>query len=388
MNPILSVVGPSGYNKYTNDLIRLDTHPNPCIADPRLGTVRTPLLVTAWEQNSQSHPDQDLVRYILKGLVYGFHIDVQESPILRSAKHNILLAKQNPEVVSNYLQSELEEGNIVGPLSSHSLPDLHINRIGAIPKKHQPGKWRLITDLSAPEGFSVNDTIDPQLCSLSYITVQEVAAKAVELGKGSLIAKIYIKSAYRLIPICPHDCKWLGIQWQDQIYVDGMLPFGLRSAPKIFTAVADAKEWCVHKAGVKYIYHYLDDFAVLGSPDYEECHRHLLCLQSVTADLGVPLAPDKQDSPTTVIVFLGIIIDTTCQELRLPEDKLRRLLETVTEWKDRKVCARRDVESLVGILQHACSVNNTIRKGLSSKSHFIVMLSQMPSSSYPPKFRL
>ena len=115
-----------------------------------------------------------------------------------------------------------------------------------------------------------------------------------------------------------------------------MLPFGLRSAPKIFTAVADAMEWCVHKAGVKYIYHYLDDFAVLGSPDSEGCHRHLLCLQSVAADLGVPLAPDKQDGPTTVIVFLGIIIDTTCQELRLPEDKLRRLLETVMEWNDQK----------------------------------------------------
>ena len=245
---------------------------------------------------------------------------------------------------------------MVGALSSHSLPDLHINRIGTIPKKHQPGKWRFITDLSAPEGFSVNDAIDPQLCSLSYITVQEVAAKAVELSKYSLNAKIDIKSAYRLIPICPHDRKWLGIQWQDQIYVDGMLPFGLRSAPNIFTAVADAMEWCVHKAGVKYIYHYLDDFSVLGSPDSEECHRHLLCLQSVAADLGVPLVPDKQDGPITVIVFIGIIIDTTRQELRLPEDKLRRLLETVTEWKDWKVCTRRDMESLVGILQHACSV--------------------------------
>ena len=150
-----------------------------------------------------------LVRYILKGLTHGFHIGVQESPVLRSAKHNNIMssAKQNPEVISNYLQSELKEGNMVGLLSSHSLPDLHINRIGTIPKKHQPGKWRVITDLSAPEGFSINGTIDSQLCSLTYITVQDVAAKAVELGKGSLIAKIDIKSAYRLIPICPHDRK-------------------------------------------------------------------------------------------------------------------------------------------------------------------------------------
>ena len=45
--------------------------------------------------------------------------------------------------------------------------------------------------------------------------------------------------------------------------MDGMLPFGLRSAPKIFNAVADAAEWCVAKENVPAIYHYLDDFAVV-----------------------------------------------------------------------------------------------------------------------------
>ena len=38
-------------------------------------------------------------------------------------------------------------------------------------KKQQPGKWKLITDLSAPEGFRVNDAMDPRLCSLSCIMV-------------------------------------------------------------------------------------------------------------------------------------------------------------------------------------------------------------------------
>ena len=71
--------------------------------------------------------------------------------------------------------------------------------------------------------------------------------------------------------------------------------------------MADALEWCIHKAGVTYIYHYLDDFAILGSPNSEECY---CCLQTVTAKLGVPLAPDKQDGPTTVTAFLGIIIDS------------------------------------------------------------------------------
>ena len=52
-----------------------------------------------------------------------------------------------------------------------------------------------------------------------------------------------------------------------------MLPFGLCSAPKIFNAVADAFEWCIAKAGVQVLYHYLDDFVVLGPPGSEKRGR-------------------------------------------------------------------------------------------------------------------
>ncbi len=83
---------------------------------------------------------------------------------------------------------------------------LHINGFGMISKKHQPGKWRLITDLSYPEGKSVNDAIDKSLCSLTYVSVHDVANTAVALGKGSQIAKIDIKSAYRLVP--RQDLAW------------------------------------------------------------------------------------------------------------------------------------------------------------------------------------
>ena len=54
------------------------------------------------------------------------------------------------------------------------------------------------------------------------------------------------------------------MEWKGNIYVDAKLPFGLRSAPKIFIAVADALEWCLAAEGVEVVYHYLDDFAVLG----------------------------------------------------------------------------------------------------------------------------
>ena len=175
-------------------------------------------------------------------------------------------------MIEEYLHSEVAKGNILGPFPPDTAPKVHINRFGAIPKRHQPGKWRMITDLSYPEGNSVNDAIDPALCSLSYITVDQVAQKALSLGKGALIAKIDIKSAYRLVPVHPNDRRWLGMKWKGEVYIDGMLPFGLRSAPKIFNALADAVEWCILQEGVPHVYHYLDDFAVVAPPS----RRHVI----------------------------------------------------------------------------------------------------------------
>ena len=43
--------------------------------------------------------------------------------------------------------------------------------IWSYPKKQQPGKWRLIVDLSHSLCRSVNNDIPKPLCSLSYITV-------------------------------------------------------------------------------------------------------------------------------------------------------------------------------------------------------------------------
>ena len=90
-------------------------------------------------------------------------------------------------------------------IHGRSATPLHVNRFGVIPKGHNTGKWRLITDLSYPPGYSVNDGIDPDLCSLSYCTVDHVAAVAAAYSRGALLAKIDIESAYRLIPVHPLD---------------------------------------------------------------------------------------------------------------------------------------------------------------------------------------
>ena len=90
-------------------------------------------------------------------------------------------------------------------------------------------------------------------------------------GQGSTqMAKMDIQSAYRLVPVHPSNQLLLGVRWYDACCVDGMLPFGLRSAPKIFTPVANALEWCLQQQGFSAVDHYLEDFITIG-PTKQRC---------------------------------------------------------------------------------------------------------------------
>lgn len=132
-------------------------------------------------------------------------------------------------MVTDYLVEELAENRLV-ELSAEEADSLGI-LIGISPKKNKPGKWRLIMDLSSPAEASVNNGTQKELCSLSYTSVDAVAEKILALGRVTLIAKMDIKKAYRMVPVHPAD-RWLrGMRWDGKVFVDKTLPFGLRSAP-------------------------------------------------------------------------------------------------------------------------------------------------------------
>ncbi len=319
------------------------------------------------------HPDRAFVSYIIRGLGEGFRTGFQWGAPLVSVTSNMLSTRLRPGLIGEYISKELGEGRMIGPLPMSWRPIIHLNRVGLVPKGHNSGKFRLITDLSFPHGASANDGISPDLVSLSYIAVDDVAAIVQELGKGSLLAKMDIEAAYRLIPVHPHDRVLQGMEWDGRIYVDPCLPFGLRSAPKIFNVVADGLCWCLRQAGIQFVLHYLDDFIIVAPPDTDECARSVTILEETCAKLGVPMAPGKSEGPLTSLVFLGILVDTEAGELRLPEGKLQRLKSLLQHWGARRACRRRELELLVGLLNHACKV---VRSGRSFLRRLFDLLHQ------------
>ena len=163
---------------YTKDLLKLEhtfQRGQSISVDPRLTGIHAPLQLASWQKRLYPHPDKEFSSYILRGIEKGFYIGVDAAFPLISAKKNMQSASQHLDVIDKYIQAKLKKNRIKGPFHSHLAPSVHINRFGLFLKKHQAGKWRLITDLSFPEGASINDAIDSTLCSRKYITVDKVA---------------------------------------------------------------------------------------------------------------------------------------------------------------------------------------------------------------------
>ena len=134
----------------------------------------TPLPWRKWEMSLRQHPDKIFAAYITAGIKHGFRIGFQyNNPKCKHSRHNMPTSRERAEIVHQYLAGECAEGRVVGPLDSRDYRMVHTSPIGVIPKGTL-GKWRMIIDLSSPEGSSVNDGIDKgdAHCPTSRLTMQ------------------------------------------------------------------------------------------------------------------------------------------------------------------------------------------------------------------------
>ena len=104
-----------------------------CLVSLLASSVFTPLCLPAWGTMLRNYPDKPLVQFVLEGISKGFHIGFVEPPSsLNSARSNLHSAFEHPDVVTEYLHSEVSQ---LGPFPPHAVPHVHISRFGVIPKR-------------------------------------------------------------------------------------------------------------------------------------------------------------------------------------------------------------------------------------------------------------
>ena len=96
-----------------------------------------PFQIEFWTKELHSHPDQYFTNYVLEGITNGFCIGFNRRHWLCSSIKN--LSTKNPGLITSYLEREIQLGRMYRHIACP--PGIHLSPIGAIPKKHKPGKW-------------------------------------------------------------------------------------------------------------------------------------------------------------------------------------------------------------------------------------------------------
>ena len=301
--------------------------------------------------------DRSAISYLVDGLNHGFDLGYIGDYVDMSLP-NLISARRRPQILSELIDTEISEGRFLGPFSSPPFNFQRINPLGLVPKK-APNSFRLIVDLSQPLGNSVNSHIPRDASSVSYPSIQQaidIILSLTEQGFSPVLFKMDIKSAFRLLPLSPSNFSLLGVQLDNKFYVDAFLPMGSSSSCQIFQKFSDAIAFLMHThAGVDYVINYLDDFLGIEKDPVLADHK-MKSTQTMGDQLGIPFAPEKSEGPAPVLTFLGIELDCTSLEARLPPDKIHKAIRLIQSFLTSPRQHLKRIESLHGFLNFCAEI--------------------------------
>ena len=296
---------------------------------------------------------------LLAQLQWGFPVGADNPDSISVPFTNHKTAVNNPEIVQDYIVKHLATKAIYGPYDSNPLE---------VPVVVSPlqvafsssGKPRVCNDLSYGH-ISVNSCISSDWCEypgyfgeLELPCIDNVVQQILDKGKGCMLWKTDFSSYYKQISIDPGDLPLLGFAYDGKLYFEDRLPFGLRSsclnAQRVTKAVIKIYN-LLYKA---YVAGYIDDCLGISLPDNALVEYTGFC--DVTDDLGLLRTLPKCVAPCYCLVWIGVELDTMDMCMRLPCDKVDRMVQFLKEWITKNAASKRDVQVLLGVLNHAASI--------------------------------
>ena len=265
--------------------------------------------------------DRELSGYkdkeIVELLKYGWPVERSEDIPLEMGGINHEGATKFEEDMDQYIQQEVQAGCTISPFEKIPFKSaVGISPISTRAMKDSDSR-RVILDCSWPMGCSVNDGIDKDWCQgvstdLKYPTIDMVACKVFEMAtrhdaETVLLYKEDMLKAFRQISACPLSVPLLGYRWRSRYYFDLVMVMGCRIAPYICQRTTSMIVYIHRKEGY-FSVNYVDDF--LGIEYLSKVWAAHYRLIKILEDLGVERSEKKSTPPSTVVEFIGNLVDS------------------------------------------------------------------------------
>lgn len=287
-----------------------------------------------------------LTRILTEGLQVSPSSVSVEFAALENYPSAVLLQPQ----LEAYLEEDLKLGHLAKVHVSEVASPLRVHPIALIPKSGQPGKFRLITDISSPNGKSVNDRV-PEPPKFRMVSIRDVFLRVCRNSWGG---KIDVAHAFRNIPLAKLFAGHLAFRVGDFFYFELRLPFGFTWSPFVWNSFSDfIQRYCAVR-GINCVV-YCDDFLILGK-NKRECFRNMRFLLDLLDLLGIPVKPSKIVWPCQKIEFLGLWLDFRSLQVSASPERITSILGLLEEVLSRKSVLFRKLEKLVGKLSFVSQI--------------------------------
>ena len=238
------------------------------------------------------------------------------------------------------MEKELKKGFYLGPFDECPFPSpwcksqAFICQLFLIPKHKfvKDGEFRLIANRSFPDGRSFNDLVDRRDCTAfipgySYYTFQAFLEQVRRLGPRCLIGLFDVKDAYKHCRM-RHQDLWQQIYLVGgKYFVDLGGMFGSRNAGDAWNLVMEFLAQCIrHHCSAPELQYFVDNGinitpAVEGKESLIKANQCFKKILDFLEKAGVPF--HDVHWPSTLVRFLGWIVDTVKMIVTCPEERLR-----------------------------------------------------------------
>ena len=298
--------------------------------ESRVGA-RLAQFATKWEAITD---DSFVVTTLRDG--YSIPFATERPPLLRQPRKFAEPALEPKRAHFLSAVQKLADKGAVEPVRDPESPGFY-SRLFLVPKRD--GGWRPVIDLKA-----LNTHIE-----VPKFQMETAKSISEALRPREWTTSLDLKDAYLHVPIASTSKKYLRFAYKDKVFQFRALPFGLASAPQVFTRLVQVVAAHCHKQGIR-IHFYLDDWLIRALTRLELL-RHTRSVIELCRELGLIPNLDKSNlNPQQIFIFLGIQFDLIRFLCRPSEDRWNRLQNMLSKFLARKFRTARQWLSLIGTL--------------------------------------
>ena len=325
-----------------------------CPAAPSINHVKLEQLASSLGCGNEARLIK-VLDWIKNGVEIGCRGRFRGPSVQANTKASYSVAPQVTDAVATWVK----EGFAYGPVDEGDVPaNAKINSILTRPKPN--GSVRIILNLSAPMGCSVNDGIDISEFPATMSSTEAWVKVLNKAGKKCWLTKTDWANAYKHLVVAEQDTDLQWFEWGGKYFKELCLIFGGSSSAGIFDVAAKVVLDLVCRQAQfppDMVCQHLDDVCAAAAADsraalvrFDEAFKY------IARAVGVKLAPrddpEKSFGPATKGIVFGILYDTVNWTWALPAEKRIRLIGCLRNIMEKDSVEATEAKSITGKLIH------------------------------------